>query len=773
MSQQLHFKISSALKNIIGRDLIKDDFIAVFELVKNSYDAHASKVDIYFENIYSENAKIIIKDNGKGMSYDDLINKWLFVAYSAKKEGTEEDSFDYRNRIAVKRAYAGAKGIGRFSCDRLGSLLYLETKKDGPDSKVESLLTDWNKFEADLKDEFIDVSVLHETLSNGSIDYEHGTNLEICNLHNPWDRQKLLRLKDALAKLINPNSQREDDGFRIVLHVSEELDEDKTQKQYRKKVNGEIQNLIFETLDWKTTKIISDVYSDKIETSLFEGGKLIYKLSERNLFHDLTDIHFTIYFLNRSAKVNFSKNMGIQPVKYGHIFMYKNGLRIYPYGERAEDPLKMDNRKAQGHSRYLGTREVIGYIDIKGENEELRETSSRGDGLVLTNAYNELREWFLVTLRRLEKYGIEIIDWGNIISEEDYVSLNGVFVKDEGTDKERIIDINKNLKELVYRLTSSDNILSYELAPEILQIIENKQSSSPGSILKEVKDKLQSGVFEKSDIIEKINTAEKKINTLHQIKDEAEKEAFTNLLKNEELEQDIEIEKQQSKYLLATRNNSDEVTDIVHSIKISTQDMAASIISIFNILDAENIRNEQLIQELEFLKFNIDKSKLLSEFVTKADLKNLKEKTWINIPQYITEYVTTYNLGLASKFHIICMNSDLKFRSQISILDISIILDNLISNSRKAGAKLMQISFSIGSNNFLHIDISDDGLGIPFEFQRNTESIFKIGITNKSGGSGIGLHTLREILHENLHGDIKYSGTGLSKRGATFTITLK
>ena len=40
----LQFKISSALKNIIGSDLISDDFIAVFELVKNSYDAHSTKV---------------------------------------------------------------------------------------------------------------------------------------------------------------------------------------------------------------------------------------------------------------------------------------------------------------------------------------------------------------------------------------------------------------------------------------------------------------------------------------------------------------------------------------------------------------------------------------------------------------------------------------------------------------------------------------------------------------------------------------------------------
>ena len=71
MSQQLQFKISSALKDIVGRDLINDDFIAVFELVKNSYDAHASEVIITFDNINTSTPKITIKDNGKGMNYDD------------------------------------------------------------------------------------------------------------------------------------------------------------------------------------------------------------------------------------------------------------------------------------------------------------------------------------------------------------------------------------------------------------------------------------------------------------------------------------------------------------------------------------------------------------------------------------------------------------------------------------------------------------------------------------------------------------------------------
>jgi signal transduction histidine kinase len=760
MSQQLQFKISSALKNIIGRDLINDDFIAVFELVKNSYDAHAKRVDIYFENIYTNDAKIIIKDNGKGMSYDDLVNKWLFVAYSAKKEGTEEDSFDYRDRIKVKRAYAGAKGIGRFSCDRLGAHLFLETKKDEPNAKTETLYTDWDKFEGDLKGEFINVSVLHETLRGDIVDYTNGTRLEISNLHNDWNRKKLLDLKDALAKLINPNVQKIEDTFKIVLHVEEELENDKEQRHYKDKVNGEIQNLIFDTLNLKTTKIISEIRENEIITELFEGGKSIYKIHEKNNLQFIRSIYYSIYFLNRSAKLNFSKKMGVQPVAYGHIYMYKNGLRIYPYGERGEDPLKMDNRKAQGYNRFLGTREVIGYIEIKGENDELSETSSRGDGLKKTKAYFELVEWFYITLRRLEKYGIDIIDWGNDLSPDDYVNLS---------NDERV----NALQNLIERLTKSKDIICYELAPEILYILNEKQKDSAPAILKSIKEEINSDSFDKDLVIQKIGKAEIEIESLKKIKEDVEDEAFNHLIKNEELVQKLEVEKDQNKYLLATRDVSDEVLDVIHAIKIYSQDMSNSIVSIFDLLDKENIKNPALIVELEFLKFNIDKSKLLSEFITKADLKDLKEKTWIDIPQYIKEYIDNYNIGLHSKFHILCDTNSVSFRSQVSILDISIILSNLISNSRKAKASEMRISFGIDSTKRLTVDIADNGIGLSKEFKNAPENIFKLGITNKSGGSGIGLHTLKEIMRDHLHGDILYLGDGLQPQGATFRLIIK
>ena len=63
----LNFKVSSELKSILGRDLIVNDYIAILELVKNSYDAYATLVEISFED-----NSIVISDNGKGMSLTDF-----------------------------------------------------------------------------------------------------------------------------------------------------------------------------------------------------------------------------------------------------------------------------------------------------------------------------------------------------------------------------------------------------------------------------------------------------------------------------------------------------------------------------------------------------------------------------------------------------------------------------------------------------------------------------------------------------------------------------
>ncbi len=117
MKNKVHFKTNILLKNIIGKDLITDDNVAMLELVKNSYDAGSKIVELHFQNIVNNDdnnedkedrklSGIIVCDKGCGMDYDGLLNKWLNIAYSEKKENTRLNG----------RRQAGNKGVGRFSC---------------------------------------------------------------------------------------------------------------------------------------------------------------------------------------------------------------------------------------------------------------------------------------------------------------------------------------------------------------------------------------------------------------------------------------------------------------------------------------------------------------------------------------------------------------------------------------------------------------------------------------------------------------------------------
>src|ERR687890_2363834 len=105
----------------LGRESIKDHTTALVELVKNSYDADADKVEV---EIYVgvPQPYIRVADNGGGMTERQVENNWLRIGYSEKKT----------QRVSkLKRRKTGEKGIGRLSADRLGSLLELRTKAAG------------------------------------------------------------------------------------------------------------------------------------------------------------------------------------------------------------------------------------------------------------------------------------------------------------------------------------------------------------------------------------------------------------------------------------------------------------------------------------------------------------------------------------------------------------------------------------------------------------------------------------------------------------------
>lgn len=787
MQKPLQFKISSALKNIIGRDLITDDFIAVFELVKNSYDAHATRVDVIFEDIYTNKGRIIIKDNGKGMGYQDLLDKWLFVARSSKKEGDEEDSYkNFRDKIKVKRAYAGAKGIGRFSCDRLGSELYLESIKDEKNAKIEALVTDWNKFEKDSNNEFVNVSVLHETLKKSSYGINKGTVLEISNLHSDWNREKFQELKDSLARLINPSNTEDEDSFKIFLSVEDEAKGDKKQKEKNKSrfedgkldeseinyfniINGEIHNPIFETLQLKTSYIESDIQEKVIITTLFEGGELVYKIEEDNPFSNFKDIHYSIYFLNQSAKATFTRRMGVQPVEYGHIFVYKNGLRIYPYGERGEDPFKMDNRKAQGYSRFLGTREVLGYISINGDNNNLRETSSRGDGFIKTSSYFQLEKHFYETLKKLEKYTIDITDWGNFLSDDDYININESFIKNEGKSGERIFNVNENLSQLISSITKSKSVKKFEVSKNILNILDSKSEKSAQGALKKLSEKIDSDNFNKDEVKKTLKNVEKKLSDLKSRKEEAEEEALQKYIENEELK--TELDREIAEKLFDKTQIGREKKDLLalqHQIIHTASNITWSLDSLIDAINEEKTKDE-LIDDIKDISLEVQRIVSASRFVTKAGFNTQAEKITKDIVSFINDYVNNIYIPADSFIHKkrpinISVNTpsfkkEMKFRP----FEITVILDNLFSNSRKAKATEVSLEWKKDKTHLL-LYFKDNGNGIPIEISKN---IFKFRYS-KTDGSGIGLYHVKDIL-KKYKSNIEFL---YSSNGAEFLIKI-
>ena len=724
MSDELQFRISSGLKNIIGRELITDDFIAIFELVKNSFDAHATNVDIIFEDLLGANPSIKIIDNGKGMNYDDIINKWLFVAYSAKKEGVED--VDYRDKIQAKTYYAGAKGIGRFSCDKLGSKLRLITTKDEKNTKTEQIDVDWSRFEIDSQEEFIDINVNHQTLDDNPSRYKSGTILEITDLRDitVWNRDKLLRLKRSLAKLINPFDDSKKSLFQINIQADEFLKYDSDQLNKNLKINGLVENNLLEILNLKTAKITASIPLDgnTISYELSNNATWLYRIKEKNTeFNLLYDIQFELYFLDKKAKNNFTRFMGIRSEDYGSVFLYKNGFRIYPYGEPGDDSFALNRRQQSRYGDYLGTSNLIGRVEILGENKDLNETSSRGDGLIKNTSYEQLQIFLIEkVITKLESFRRNIYKYG--------IDLEGI--EQSKQSKEKIV-------KLLADISTSDYVEDIEFNDNLLEIIESAQGDSGNakSLIKSIKKIARD--TQNEELASKIKKIETTLDDAVVIADLAEEELR---IKNKE------IKETSSQNLFLKSLKSQDFIDIVnlmHHIGISSGVISNNLKTLTYKIDKNiPLSNEDLKRYVSSINKENLKILSISRFATKTNFKMNAENQFLNLSEFISEYIQNIAQSFIDDLDITVhySNTD-NFLTTFKPLEMTIVIDNLISNSRKAKSKKLDVDLRVLNNNLI-ITFEDDGVGVPNSIK---QKIFDFGFTN-TGGSGLGLSDVSVIL---------------------------
>ncbi|MAO56309.1 MAG: hypothetical protein CMM61_11505 [Rhodospirillaceae bacterium] len=788
-SEMLHFEVSAGLKRIIGRDLITDDEVAIFELVKNSFDAGASKAQLYFGN-----DSVTIVDNGHGMSKQDIIDKWLLVAYSEKREleDSQSEAEDFRDKIQERKHYAGSKGIGRFSADRLGHSLHLQSKKGGQREPVHFVDVDWDAFEVDEKKKFVTVPVNYSENSAFDLPAEiskprSGTALEVRGLRSDWPREKLLKLKASLAKMINPFGQKVD-NFELKIIAPRELAEDAiTLKEFKEEqkgskeellepswdiVNGRVENFIFDTLTEKTTYIDVELIGSgrTIETTLVDRGEEVYQVREKNTYSALrrSGARVRIFYLNRSAKMTFAMRMGIDSVNFGSVFLFRNGIRVYPFGERGEDILGIDARKAQGARRFLGTRDIIGQIDVSGSEEDFKEATSRSQGLVRTKAYVDLVDFFWEkALKRLERYvvGVSWPDKGEANASDLSRLLN-----DGG--RARVIQV-------IGQLARSRDIELVSHSPRLVDILDAKSDEFEGSLksIRVIAEKAGD-----SDLLNRIGSAEKRFTQLQKAEEEAHaraeeerqarEQAESRASKAEKIVADVEakyseLEERVLFLTSATSLDYDTVVNLHHQIIIYASEINALAGNFLaDAKGAESVSVDEALTAFEQTILLNQKVLAVARFATRATFKldsgQIEEDVASFVEQYINEIGQEY---LANRINIGVKSEGGSLKKKFKPIELSIVIDNLVSNARKAKASRIEFALSQGAKDELHIVVTDNGRGLS-EKLGSQEDIFQKGVS-MTGGTGLGLYHVRQVL-DGMDGSISVKET--SKKGTSFLL---
>ncbi len=187
-----HFTVDAALLRELGERLIGQAHIALAELVKNSYDADAHTCRIEFEK-----DRIVITDNGHGISEDEFISYWMRIGTTHK--------VDARASRNLHRAMTGSKGLGRLSVQFLADEMELESNCEANPEQMVYAYVDWRNIRSgeDLQTVEVEWDNFREqsTYPDSS---PIGTKITLTGLKTTWDGSALEALGKDVWMLRSP-----------------------------------------------------------------------------------------------------------------------------------------------------------------------------------------------------------------------------------------------------------------------------------------------------------------------------------------------------------------------------------------------------------------------------------------------------------------------------------------------------------------------------------------------------------------------------------------
>jgi signal transduction histidine kinase len=380
---------------VIGRELIKDETVALAELVKNSYDADGTYVRITLRYPTEPKlAELEIRDDGYGMSTDTVLNAWVEPATSFKRR--------LKNvRSPHGRVLLGEKGVGRFAVDKLGSKCELITRRAGEDHET-ALYLDSESYDTDV---YLDEVKNQWEVRQPSEIKMHGTVIRITKLRAVYSRELVEKLHNALSKLVSPFLSPEL-PFDIQFKAIEYPD-----------LTGKIRNpLPLERAPYSMRGSIDDngtftcvIKNEPVrEHDLTTLDKEVKKRFQNRL-PECGAFKITIYAWEKSPselKKAGVDEIGNQYLKENFgVRIYRDGFRVLPYGDVDDDWLDLDGRRVQNPTHRIGRNRIFGWIEITREqNPKLMDKTNREGMIQEGRSYEDLRQLCVCALSLLEDY---------------------------------------------------------------------------------------------------------------------------------------------------------------------------------------------------------------------------------------------------------------------------------------------------------------------------------------------------------------------------------
>ncbi len=410
--ESLPFKPKARLLLLLGDQLIREPGIAVFELVKNAYDADSPSAIVTLSNACDKDmGKIIVEDNGTGMDWEVVTKVWLEPGtdYRARQKEANEKTPKY-HRLPI-----GEKGVGRFAAHKLGSRIKMVTrKKDCPEVVVN---IDWEKFESReyLSKIPVEIREREPEVFTGRMT---GTKIEIKKLRNTWSRGMVRDLARSITSISTPFQERGSFQPKFVLTDNQNwLEGIMTIEQIKEfalfhahcKIKGkhltyEYSFTPFKAMD-KVKPRIKRVDSNNPLT-LFQQSterKSVINLEDWNI----GTVHINLHIYDREPKMlalGVSDKRGLKEFldQAGGIRVYRDGIRVYDYGEPGNDWQNLGGRRVNVPTQRISNNLVIGAVSlILEKSSDLVEKTNR-EGFVDNEAFISFRQAVKCAIHHIE-----------------------------------------------------------------------------------------------------------------------------------------------------------------------------------------------------------------------------------------------------------------------------------------------------------------------------------------------------------------------------------